>query len=170
MPGEFFVTARDMVIVSVVGASVVLCVRDTHNGIGGMAHFMTPSQHQELQSHLHDVAQVIALNAISLLVKKLLLAGAKMDRLEVKVFSGPCAYNDFKHADVAFVETKFKEVKLVPKVHLLKVTPVNKIYFFPKTGKVLVKKLSVIKNTTVGDRQQSYIDSVIAGAYKQPAV
>lgn len=170
MPGEFFVTARDMLIVSVVGASVVLCARDTHNGIGGMTHFMAPSQHHELQSHLRDVAQVVALNAISLLVKKLLLAGAKMDRLEVKVFSGPRAYNELLHADVAFLETKFKAVKLVPKIHLLKVAPVNKVYFFPKTGKVLVKKLSAMKNSTVADRQQCYIDSVIAGAYRQPAV
>ena len=42
LPGEYFVTQRDLVIVTVLGSCVSVCLRDRLSGIGGMNHFMLP--------------------------------------------------------------------------------------------------------------------------------
>ena len=42
VPGEYYVTRRDMVLVTVLGSCVAACIRDKTNGIGGMNHFMLP--------------------------------------------------------------------------------------------------------------------------------
>ena len=42
LPGEYYCTERDMVIVTVLGSCVSACIRDVKSGIGGMNHFMLP--------------------------------------------------------------------------------------------------------------------------------
>ena len=42
LPGEYFVTQRDLVIVTVLGSCVSVCLRDHVSGIGGMNHCMLP--------------------------------------------------------------------------------------------------------------------------------
>ena len=40
LPGEYFVTTTDMVLVTVLGSCVSACIRDRERRIGGMNHFM----------------------------------------------------------------------------------------------------------------------------------
>src|SRR5574343_2030113 len=42
LPGEYFVTTSDIVLVTVLGSCVTACVRDRDKGLGGMNHFMLP--------------------------------------------------------------------------------------------------------------------------------
>ena len=42
LPGEYYCTGRDMLIVTVLGSCVSACIRDCVSGIGGMNHFMLP--------------------------------------------------------------------------------------------------------------------------------
>ena len=42
LPGEYYVTGKQMVLVTVLGSCVAACIRDTDSGIGGMNHFMLP--------------------------------------------------------------------------------------------------------------------------------
>lgn len=47
LPGEYFVTTRDMLLVTTLGSCVAACIRDRSNGIGGMNHFMLPENSQK---------------------------------------------------------------------------------------------------------------------------
>lgn len=47
LPGEYYVTRRNMVLVTVLGSCVAACIRDKTNGIGGMNHFMLPKSTHE---------------------------------------------------------------------------------------------------------------------------
>ncbi len=40
LPGEYYVTSRDLLLVTVLGSCVAACIRDCYSGIGGMNHFM----------------------------------------------------------------------------------------------------------------------------------
>ena len=42
LPGEYYVTGREMTLVTVLGSCVAACIRDRVTGIGGMNHFMLP--------------------------------------------------------------------------------------------------------------------------------
>ena len=87
MPGEYYATTRDMLLVTVLGSCVAACMRDRISGIGGMNHFMlpdsdndphNPAQHLGALRHLRDG------NADQPLLK----LGARRDNLEAKVFGG----------------------------------------------------------------------------------
>ncbi len=47
LPGEYYVTGRDMVLVTVLGSCVAACIRDRMSGIGGMNHFMLPGNEND---------------------------------------------------------------------------------------------------------------------------
>ena len=42
LPGEYFATDKNMLLVTVLGSCVAACVRDSRAGVGGMNHFMLP--------------------------------------------------------------------------------------------------------------------------------
>lgn len=85
LPGEYYVTGKQMVLVTVLGSCVAACIRDTDSGIGGMNHFMLPDDGRR------DTAGVSArygTYAMEVLINHLLKLGARRGRLEAKVFGG----------------------------------------------------------------------------------
>src|SRR5262245_42760287 len=42
LPGEYYVTNADMILVTVLGSCVSACIRDPKAGVAGMNHFMLP--------------------------------------------------------------------------------------------------------------------------------
>ena len=47
LPGEYYVTTRDMALVTVLGSCVAACIYDRTLGIGGMNHFMLPDEKRD---------------------------------------------------------------------------------------------------------------------------
>jgi chemotaxis protein CheD len=99
--------------------------------------------------------------AMEVLINELLKAGASRDRLEAKVFGGGAVLRGFTAMNVgernaAFV-TDFLKTERIPVLasDLNDIYP-RKVYFFPKTGKVLVKKLMQTQNDTLAKRELDY--------------
>ena len=86
LPGEYFVTTSDIVLVTVLGSCVTACVRDRDKGLGGMNHFMLPDNGGELDV-LSSSARYGAY-AMEVLLNHLLKMGARRSSLEAKVFGG----------------------------------------------------------------------------------
>jgi chemotaxis protein CheD len=99
--------------------------------------------------------------AMEVLINDLLKAGARRESLEAKVFGGGAVLRGFTAMNVgernaAFV-TQFLKTEKIPLVaeDLNDVYP-RKVYFFPHSGKVLVKKLMQTHNDTLARREQDY--------------
>lgn len=158
LPGEYYYTDRDMLIVTVLGSCVSACIRDRITGLGGMNHFMLPDG--------GDTGPVSAsmrygTYAMEVLINDLLKAGARRDSLEAKVFGGGAVLRGFTAMNVgernaAFV-TSFLKTERIPVMaeDLNDVYP-RKVYFFPRSGKVLVKKLMQTHNDTLARRELDY--------------
>ena len=86
LPGEYFVTTSDIVLVTVLGSCVTACVRDRDKGLGGMNHFMLPQNGGE-PGVLSSSARYGAY-AMEVLLNHLLKLGARRSNLEAKVFGG----------------------------------------------------------------------------------
>ena len=56
LPGEYYYTGKDMLIVTVLGSCVSACIRDSRLGYGGMNHFMLPLDGSQGQSAWAAVA------------------------------------------------------------------------------------------------------------------
>ena len=160
LPGEFFVTDRNMMIVTVLGSCVSACIRDPYAGVGGMNHFMLPEQRQD-ESNLLSVSARYGTYAMELLINSILKAGGRRDRLEAKVFGGGRVLQGFMLSNIGeqnacFVKD-FLQLEGIPVLaqDLLDIYP-RKVYFFPKTGRVMVRKLKVIHNDTILLREREY--------------
>lgn len=160
VPGEYYVTRRDMVLVTVLGSCVAACIRDKTNGIGGMNHFMLPKSLGEKSGWLSASARYGAY-AMEVMINQILKQGARRENLEAKIFGGAAVIKNMHTLNVGSDNAKFaldylrKEHIAVVAQDLLGELP-RKVYYFPKTGKVLVKKLKSLPNDTIITREQEY--------------
>jgi chemotaxis protein CheD len=158
LPGEYFFTTRDMLIVTVLGSCVSACIRDRATGLGGMNHFMLPDGGD---SGPVSASMRYGTYAMEVLINDLLKAGARRDNLEAKVFGGGAVLRGFTAMNVgernaSFVTSFLKTEKIPVLAEDLNDIYPRKVYFFPRTGKVLVKKLMQTHNDTLARRELDY--------------
>lgn len=160
LPGEFYFTGKDMLIVTVLGSCVSACIRDRISGVGGMNHFMLPDGGADSDNPV-SASMRYGTYAMEVLINELLKAGAKRENMEAKVFGGGNVLRGFTAINVGERNAKFvleylqTERMRVIAEDLNDIYP-RKVYFFPKTGKVLVKKLKVEHNDTLKRRELDY--------------
>lgn len=171
LPGEYYYTCKDMMIVTVLGSCVSACIRDRVSGIGGMNHFMLPDG-GDADSPI-SASMRYGTYAMEILINDLLKSGARRENLEAKVFGGGNVLRGFVAINVGQRNAQF--VRNYLKLENIRVTAEDlndiyprKVYFFPRTGKVLVKKLKQMNNNTLSNREQDYAhrlqSSQVAGA------
>lgn len=161
LPGEYYATSGQELVVTVLGSCVAACIRDPFTGIGGMNHFLLPDSGNLGEG---DSARYGAF-AMELLINELLSMGAQRNRLEAKVFGGGnviagMVMNDVGRRNAEFVDAYLARegIKVVAR-DLMGILP-RKVYFFPDTGQVLVKKLREIKNETILQRERTLRDTI----------
>ena len=159
LPGEYYFTNKDMLIVTVLGSCVSACIRDRVTGLGGMNHFMLPDGGGD-GSPVSASARY-GTYAMEILINDLLKAGAKRENMEAKVFGGGAVLKGFTAINVgernaAFVLSFLRTEKIRVVAEDLNDVHPRKVYFFPRTGKVLVKKLMQTHNDTLAKREIEY--------------
>lgn len=158
LPGEYYVTTSSMVLVTVLGSCVSACVRDRDKGMGGMNHFMLADTAGE--NTLSSSARY-GTYAMEVLINHLLKLGARRSSLEAKVFGGGRVMASLSGSQVGERNARFVldylETEGIPVLarDLLDVHP-RKVYFFPSSGRVLVKKLVRMHNDTLVRREKEY--------------
>ncbi|MFT5590673.1 MAG: chemotaxis protein CheD [Bradyrhizobium sp.] len=160
LPGEYFFTPKDMLIVTVLGSCVSACIRDRVSGIGGMNHFMLPYGGTDIDSPV-SASMRYGTYAMEVLINELLKAGARRENLEAKVFGGGNVLRGFIAINVGERNAQFvREYLKMEGIRILAedlndIHP-RKVYYFPRSGKVLVKKLKQLNNNTLVNREQDY--------------
>jgi chemotaxis protein CheD len=167
LPGEYCATERDMVLVTVLGSCVAACIRDPHLAIGGMNHFMLPDAAGHADAPVSASARY-GNYAMEMLINQLVKMGARRGALEAKVFGGG---NVLKGLTVANVGQRNAEFVLrylategIPVLarDLVDAYP-RKVCYFPRSGRVRVKKLRDVANDTIFERERDY-GSQLSGA------
>ena len=160
LPGEYYVTHKDMLLVTVLGSCVAACIRDINSGIGGMNHFMLPDNGSDSGLPVNDSARY-GTYAMEILINELLKLGARRPNLEAKVFGGGNVMEGLtvanvgqRNADFVLKFLAMEKIRVVAQ-DLVDVFP-RKVYFFPKSSRVLVKKLRVVRSSTINEREQEY--------------
>ena len=159
LPGEYFVTTTDLLLVTVLGSCVTACIRDREKGLGGMNHFMLPESGRE--DEVVSSSARYGAYAMEVLLNHLLKLGARRSNLEAKVFGGGRVLASLSQTQVGEKNARFVldylETERIPVVgsDLMDVYP-RKVYFFPATGRVMLKKLINVRNDTVIAREREY--------------
>ena len=141
LPGEYFVSADDLVIMTVLGSCIAACIWDGRARVGGMNHFMLPDGDAGEGSGRYGSF------AMELLINEMLKLGARRETMQAKVFGGGQVMAGFTTMNVGERNTKFVldylATERIPVVSqdVLDIHP-RKVCFFPVTGKALVKRLA----------------------------
>jgi chemotaxis protein CheD len=159
LPGEFYVTGSDMVLVTVLGSCVAACIRDPQTGIGGMNHFMLPEG-----GNADEVANASArygTYAMEVLINTILKQGGRRSSLEAKVFGGGNVLEGLTVANVGprnatFVRAFLKTEGIPVRAHDLEDIYPRKVYFFPRTGRAMVRKLKSANDKGLIAREREY--------------
>ena len=162
LPGEYYVTRNAEVVCTVLGSCVSACIRDARLNIGGMNHFMLPDEGKLVGSHGNiSAGGRYGVHAMELLINQILKLGGRRDRLEAKVFGGGNVLQGFMLSNVGQQNAEFiveyLNIERIPIVarDLLDVWP-RKIYYFPRSGKVMCKRLRKVNNDTIVLRERDY--------------
>jgi chemotaxis protein CheD len=168
LPGEYYVTERAEVICTVLGSCVSACIRDRVRGLGGMNHFMLPidqSQGAGAWSQGVSAATRYGNIAMEMLINDLLKLGARRQHLEVKLVGGGrvlAATTDVGANNIDFVRQYVLTEGFEVSGEDLGGSFPRKVYYFPEAGKVRVKKLMKMNNTTIVDRERQYLQNLEA--------
>jgi chemotaxis protein CheD len=145
LPGEYYVTSRDMVLTTVLGSCVSACVRNSSAGIGGMNHFMLPED-SDPTSRDAAAAMRYGVYAMEMLLNELFKGGARRERLEAKVFGGGAVLANMtmlnigdRNADFVLRYLQTEQVRIAAQD--LRGSLPRRINYFPVTGRVTVRKL-----------------------------
>lgn len=161
LPGQYYVTRHNEVVVTVLGSCIAACIRDPQTGLGGMNHFMLP-MHSPLHGVDVDMSDAARYGnyAMELLINEILKHGGERRRLEVKLFGGGkiiSQMTDVGLRNIEFANEYVQTEQLMLAASDLGDIHPRKVYYFPVTGRVRVKKLRSLHNDTIIRREKDYL-------------
>ncbi len=163
LPGEYYVTSGNELITTVLGSCVSACIRDPDTGVGGMNHFMLPGGNgrtMEKWGGANCLVTRYGVAAMESLINDILKMGARKSRLEVKLFGGgevlQMQTNNVGKQNVLFVEEFVAAEGLNVLASDLGGPHPRKINFFPRTGKVMVRRLRTLHKISIADQEKAY--------------
>lgn len=165
LPGECFVTHEDVVLVTVLGSCVAACVRDRESGIGGMNHFMLPGPLEAGDGPV-SVSARYGSHAMEMLINALLKTGARRANLVAKVFGGGAVLDALTVANVGdrnadFVLDYLQRDRIPLAAQDLRGRHARKVYFFPRSGRVMVRELKRVHTGTLLQRETEYARNLL---------
>lgn len=163
LPGQFYVTKENEAIVTVLGSCISACIRDPLSGVGGMNHFMLPADNSGKDTKLSESARYGNF-AMEMLINEILKNGGKKQNLEVKIFGGGKILRNMtdvgeRNIEFAITYIKTEGLKLISS-DVGSPHP-RKVYYFPDSGRVRIKKLRKLHNDTVIERETDYMKDLV---------
>ncbi|ABM62925.1 chemoreceptor glutamine deamidase CheD [Halorhodospira halophila] len=166
LPGEFYVTRGNEMIVTTLGSCVSACVRDRRLGVGGMNHFMLPVRGGDPNHWEGDplsTATRYGNHAMEQLINRVLALGGQRQELEVKLFGGGrvlAGVTDVGKRNIEFAESYVRTEGLRLIGRDLGGQYPRKVQYFPESGRARSKKLLRTRNDTVVRREEHYLHEI----------
>lgn len=159
LPGEYFIGAGDLLLMTVLGSCVSACIYDPQAGLGGMNHFMLPESAGGDQVTSYSMRYGAC--AMEVLINELLKAGARRSRLQAKVFGGGSVMGEHTVIDIGGRNSRFVEEYLATESIPITATDLGhdwgrKVLFFPGTGRAMVKKVHIESTRALARKESDY--------------
>lgn len=169
--GGLYASKEPAVIETLLGSCVAVCLFDPVEQIGGMNHILLPGK-ADLKHY--DVVSRYGINAMELLINKLMNLGSKRYPLVAKVFGGAHVLPAISHEN----GMGRKNVEFVLEFLHMETIPITsrdtggcrarKIYFHTDTGEVLLKRIHPTHHAEVGLRERNFVDRVVRMKAEEP--
>ena len=161
--GGLYATGNPVVIETVLGSCVAACLYDSASRIGGMNHILLPGKPD--MKHFSENARY-GINAMELLINRIMELGACRQRIVAKVFGGSHLFpsiseeNGTGKKNITFVMEFLKREKI-------KVISKNtgghdsrRIYFHTDTGDVFLQRTRSAHYSKIVMKEQEYLKRI----------
>ncbi len=154
--GQYHASSEPTVIHTVLGSCVAACLIEPVNRIGGMPHILLPGK---ADMRHFDVAARYGINAMELLINRMMGLGADRRRLVAKVFGGAHVIsaisreNGTGEKNALFVLDFLKEENIRILSKDIGGTDSRKIFFHTDTGNVFLKRLPPAVQTKLAEKE-----------------
>jgi len=144
--GDYHASRDPVVLSTILGSCVAVCLHDPAAGLGGMNHFLLPEGHGA-----HDArSERYGVNAMEQLINALLRLGARRGRLVAKAFGGANMTPRLKpigDANSAFARNFLATEGITCIAESFGGTNARRVLFWPQTGKAqqMVVPVSVVE-------------------------
>jgi chemotaxis protein CheD len=153
-----------VVIATLLGSCISACLMDKKAGVSGMNHFLLPDTKDKDQSVFVSRSGLYGVNAMELLINKMMKFGASRSNLVAKVFGGGSVLG--RTDGISKVVTS-KNIQFVEDYLKMENIPIinrdtgglhgRKIFFFTAEGKVLMRKVqSTTVETSIETKEKDY--------------
>lgn len=145
--GEYRVSRQPEVLYTLLGSCVAVCLYDAAAGIGGMNHILLPGRAED-EGRVDDVAR-FGLDAVELLVRALVEAGAARRRLAAKLFGGGHVIRRMDEVtspgfrNVRFIRELMEQERIPVAASDLGGYEARKVWFRTDTANVILKRVPV---------------------------
>ena len=167
LPGQYYVSKNDELIATVLGSCISVCVTDKVAGVGGMNHFMLPiysrDQADSWGSTVISAETRYGNFAMEHMINDVIKHGGVKSRLELKVIGGGRVMDqmtDIGLRNISFVYDYIANERLLLVKEDVGDRYPRKVLFHVKTGKVKVRKLKKVNNSTLLQRDNEYLSKL----------
>lgn len=160
MSGDYYASSNhNEMLMTILGSCIAVCIYDPITNTGGMNHFLLPGDESSPNSSRYGV------NAMELLINKLLHFGCCKKNLQFKIFGGANVLNKLSSADIGIKNIKFIENFIKKEGYTLVSKDVGgkeprRIHFYPTSGKVMLRKLTQVADLKVIDEEIAYLKKI----------
>jgi chemotaxis protein CheD len=160
--GALYVSSTPVVLDTVLGSCISACLYDEEAKIGGMNHFMLPHS-AEINP---PTAARYGVQAMELLITRLMKMGADRRRLKAKVFGGGHVLQTLESADsvpqknIEFIR-KFMATERIPVLHEdVGGRRTRRVLFLPHLGEVHLKRLQTQEAMATRKEEEGFLSEL----------
>ncbi len=144
-PGELIFSTKPIIIKTVLGSCVAVCLYDKEKKYGGMCHFLLPeTQGNNISTKYGDIA-------IQTLINKFISSGSNIKSLEASIIGG--AFIIFDEKEIFFIGDRNVEIAAqILRKNDIRIKSVNtggehgkKVQFNTSTNQIIVQSLEHIE-------------------------
>jgi len=165
-PGDIYSTEEDVIVQTVLGSCISVCLYTDEYDLVGMNHFMLPGSIDPDNFHMSFGGRY-GMYAMDSLIGEFVKKGIKKENLKSKVFGGSSLLKiGVNRENISSQNIKFivnflnKENIAIISSHLGGDKP-RKILFFTKTRKVLLKEIKPQNKETIYKKENDYKENII---------
>jgi chemotaxis protein CheD len=160
--GEYHITTDPQVVLStLLGSCVAVCLRDSFNKVAGINHIMLSATTRPEEMLTNQDARY-GIHAMELLINELMKAGANRNRLEAKVFGGGKVLKkgakEVGYSNVEFAVSYLNNEEVPILARDTGGEGGRKIYFFPADFSVYLRRIEMVKPLKqVKEQEEKYL-------------
>ena len=161
--GDVYADREAAIIETVLGSCVAVCLFDPIYQVGGMNHIFLP---EKLDIKYFDDNTRYGINAMEILINKIMNMGGKRKNIVAKVFGGSSLFPSiFEEDGVGAKNVKFvlkfleqERIKIITKD--VKGYDTRKIYFHTDTGDVFLRRFSSKNYSKIAVKEKQYLRKI----------